>query len=639
MQTWQSNLIGTLNILETLRSFKNRCNVVIITSDKVYKNIETERGYRENDLIGGDDPYSASKGATEILLNSYLKSFNIKKNSKIALSIARAGNVIGGGDWSEGRLIPDCIKFWRKKKRVKIRNPKSTRPWQHVLEVLAGYLKLAVQLNKNKDFFHGQAFNFGPNKYSKFTVMQILTLIKKRLKNINWTIEKKSNFKEAKLLKLNSKKANKFLKWKCVLNTNETISMVIAWYLNFYTRQIPNEEFSMMQIKKYLKILEKKKMKVVILAGGKGSRLAEYTSEIPKPMVKILKVPILLRIINYYKKFGFKEFIIASGYKSKIIEKYFQKRKKKENVRVFFTGNNSMTGGRIKRLEKILKNERFLLTYGDGLCNVNIKKLIRFHIKNKNYVTLTAVRPPARFGGIKISGSKVKYFKEKSSLDEGWINGGFFVMEPIIFKYIKNDKTILERYPLEKISKLKKLGAFKHHNNWQCMDTIRDKTLLEQLVKKKFFKLTYKILITGASGFLGINLISRINKLRNFEIHGLVNKSKKKFKRFENIKYIKSDITNKKELKKKIDPDYDCVINFAGNIDHGDKIQTLNAHYVGLKNLIKIIDIKKIKLFIQVGSSLEYGRKKSPHKENQKCFPVSNYGKAKLLSTKFIMKK
>lgn len=259
MQTWQSNLIGTLNILETLRSFKNRCNVVIITSDKVYKNIETERGYHENDLIGGDDPYSASKGATEILLNSYLKSFNIKKNSKIALSIARAGNVIGGGDWSEGRLIPDCIKFWRKKKRVKIRNPKSTRPWQHVLEVLAGYLKLAVQLSKNKDFFHGQAYNFGPNKYSKFTVMQILTLIKKRLKNINWTIEKKSNFKEAKLLKLNSKKANKFLKWKCVLNTNETISMVIAWYLNFYTRQIPNEEFSMMQIKKYLKILEKRK--------------------------------------------------------------------------------------------------------------------------------------------------------------------------------------------------------------------------------------------------------------------------------------------------------------------------------------------------------------------------------------------
>ena len=118
MQTWQSNLIGTLNILETLRSFKNRCNVVIITSDKVYKNIETERGYRENDLIGGDDPYSASKGATEILLNSYLKSFNIKKFKDCFIN-CRAGNVIGGGDWSEGRLIPDCIKFWRKRRELK----------------------------------------------------------------------------------------------------------------------------------------------------------------------------------------------------------------------------------------------------------------------------------------------------------------------------------------------------------------------------------------------------------------------------------------------------------------------------------------------------------------------------------------
>ena len=146
-----------------------------------------------------------------------------------------------------------------------------------------------------------------------------------------------------------------------------------------------------------------------------------------------------------------------------------------------------MTGGRIKRLEKYLKNERFLLTYGDGLCDVNLKNLIRFHEKNKNFVTLTAVRPPARFGGIKIFGNKVKYFKEKSRLDEGWINGGFFVMEPKIFKFLKNDLTVLERSPLEKISKLKKLGAYKHFKNWQCMDTIRDKTILEELIKKKIF--------------------------------------------------------------------------------------------------------------------------------------------------------
>ena len=220
-------------------------------------------------------------------------------------------------------------------------------------------------------------------------------------------------------------------------------------------------------------------MKVVILAGGKGSRLAEYTSVIPKPMVKISGVPIIVRIINYYKNFGFKEFLIASGYKSEIIKKYFQKNLKTLNIKVIFTGKNSMTGGRIKRLEKHLKNKRFLLTYGDGLCDVNLKSLIKFHEKNKNFITLTAVRPPARFGGIKISKNKVKYFKEKSRLDEGWINGGFFVMEPKIFKFLKNDLTVLERSPLEKISKLKKLGAYKHFKNWQCMDTIRDKTILE----------------------------------------------------------------------------------------------------------------------------------------------------------------
>ena len=231
-------------------------------------------------------------------------------------------------------------------------------------------------------------------------------------------------------------------------------------------------------------------MKVVILAGGKGSRLAELTSSIPKPMVKIGKIPIISRIINIYNKFGHNDFLIASGHKSKIINDYFTQNKKilkKNNIKIIFTGKDTMTGGRVKRLEKYLKNERFLLTYGDGLCDVDINKLLKFHIKSKNLVTLTAVRPPARFGGIKISGNKVKYFKEKSSLDEGWINGGFFVLEPGIFKFLKNDSTILERQPLESISKLKKLGAYKHFNNWQCMDTIRDKQLLENLIKKKIF--------------------------------------------------------------------------------------------------------------------------------------------------------
>ena len=226
-------------------------------------------------------------------------------------------------------------------------------------------------------------------------------------------------------------------------------------------------------------------MKVIILAGGKGSRLSEYTKNIPKPMVKILKIPIIARIIKHYEKFGFKDYIIASGYKSKIIENYFKKNLLNLKIDVVNTGNNSMTGGRILRLAKLIGNHRFMLTYGDALSNVNLKKLLNFHKKSENLVTLTAVRPPARFGGIKISGKKVKYFKEKSRLDEGWINGGFFVMEPKIFKYIKNDNTILERSPLENICKIKKLGAYKHNDFWQCMDTLRDKQLLEKFLIKK----------------------------------------------------------------------------------------------------------------------------------------------------------
>lgn len=219
-------------------------------------------------------------------------------------------------------------------------------------------------------------------------------------------------------------------------------------------------------------------MKVVILAGGKGTRLSEYTKLIPKPMLKILKVPLIVRIIQHYNKFGFKDFIIATGYKKKIIQNFFKKNLKNLNIKIIDTGLSSMTGGRVKLLRKYL-NKTFMLTYGDGLSNVNIKKLLKFHKKNKYYATLTAVRPPARFGGIKISGKRVKYFKEKSKLDEGWINGGFFVMEPKIIDYIKNYKTVLERQPLEKLSKLKKLGAFRHNGFWQCVDTIRDKELLE----------------------------------------------------------------------------------------------------------------------------------------------------------------
>ncbi len=229
-------------------------------------------------------------------------------------------------------------------------------------------------------------------------------------------------------------------------------------------------------------------MKLIILAGGKGTRIPEYTKSIPKPMVKIKNKPIIYHIMNHYAKYGIKDFIIATGYKKEIIENFFKKKKKNWNVKTIFTGKNTMTGGRIKRLQKFFKkNETFFLTYGDGLSDVNLNKLIKFHFKNKSLVTLTAVRPPARFGAIKITNrDRVSIFREKSSLDEGWINGGFFVMDYKIFNFIKSDKTFLERDPLEKISQQKKLFAFKHYGFWQCMDTIRDKEIIEKKYKKIF---------------------------------------------------------------------------------------------------------------------------------------------------------
>ena len=229
-------------------------------------------------------------------------------------------------------------------------------------------------------------------------------------------------------------------------------------------------------------------MKVVILAGGLGTRLSEYTKKIPKPMVKVKNKPIITHIMEHYAKFGFKNFYIAAGYKQQTIKNYFKNKKFDWKIKIIDTGQKTMTGGRLKRLEKYLKNETFLLTYGDGLSNVNIKKLIKFHKNNNAIVTLTAVRPPARFGAIKIKGKKVSYFKEKSRLNEGWINGGFFVMEPNIFRFIKNDKTFLEKEPLSTLGRKNKLNAFKHNGFWQCMDTIRDKEILEKELKnKKYF--------------------------------------------------------------------------------------------------------------------------------------------------------
>ena len=193
--------------------------------------------------------------------------------------------------------------------------------------------------------------------------------------------------------------------------------------------------------------------------------------------------------MNHYYKHGYKNFYIALGYKGKIIKNFFKKYKRKEwKVNLIETGKKTMTGGRLKRLVKYLGNETFFMTYGDGISDINLKKLLKFHKSNKKLVTLTAVRPPARFGYLKIKNKTVKYFKEKSNLDEGWINGGFFVIEPEFLKGIKNDKTYLEREPLENIAKKKQLIAYKHFGFWHCMDTLRDKINLDKLLKLKKYK-------------------------------------------------------------------------------------------------------------------------------------------------------
>tara|TARA_B100001057_G_scaffold492224_2_gene584176 strand:+ start:19982 stop:20677 length:696 start_codon:yes stop_codon:yes gene_type:complete len=230
-------------------------------------------------------------------------------------------------------------------------------------------------------------------------------------------------------------------------------------------------------------------MKVVILAGGFGTRLSEYTNLIPKPMIKINNRPIIYYIMKHFSNYGFNDFYIALGYKGKIIKDYFRTNSFNWNVNLIETGLHTMTGGRLKKLKKYLGKDNFFMTYGDGLSDVNLKKLLKFHSRNsKSLLTMTAVRPPARFGAIKINGNKVKIFREKSKIDEGWINGGFFVINPKFINYISNSSTYLERSPLERAAKKNQLYAFKHKGFWQCMDTKRDKDNLEVLLKNKKVK-------------------------------------------------------------------------------------------------------------------------------------------------------
>ena len=222
-------------------------------------------------------------------------------------------------------------------------------------------------------------------------------------------------------------------------------------------------------------------MKVILLAGGFGTRLSEYTDTIPKPMVQIGEKPILWHIMNFYAQYRHKDFFVALGYKGEIIKEYFSKIPEKWNINLIDTGQETMTGGRVKRLQKFIGNETCMLTYGDGLSDINLNSLIDFHKSHRKLITVSAVRPPARFGAIKLSGDRVNSFKEKSHLEEGWINGGFFVIEPDFFNFIDGDDTYLEREPLERAVSKGELFAYKHNGFWQCMDTKRDKDNLEEI--------------------------------------------------------------------------------------------------------------------------------------------------------------
>ncbi|RMF58468.1 MAG: glucose-1-phosphate cytidylyltransferase [Calditrichaeota bacterium] len=244
-------------------------------------------------------------------------------------------------------------------------------------------------------------------------------------------------------------------------------------------------------------------MKTIILAGGKGTRLAEETVVRPKPMVEIGGRPILWHIMNIYAHHGFKEFIIACGYKGEMIKEYFHNFFIRHSdyiinledgkievvnsagndwkVGVVDTGLDSMTGGRILLLKPWIGNERFMVTYGDGLGDVNITELVKFHESHGKIATVTAVHPPSRFGALKLQGNQVQEFSEKPQTDAGWINGGFFVFEPQVFNYLTDTQTILEREPLERLARENQLMAFKHDGFWQPMDTLREKQLLESL--------------------------------------------------------------------------------------------------------------------------------------------------------------
>ena len=254
VETISTNVVGTMNVLEALRVLDKKCTAVLITSDKCYDNVEWVWGYKETDTLGGKDVYSGSKGAAELIIKSYLHSFFSKGATKISIGVCRAGNVIGGGDWAKDRIVVDCMQSWSESKAVEIRSPDATRPWQHVLEPLSGYLTLGMKLYQSNEL-HGQAFNFGPRGEQNHSVLELLSDLSKywSFKNEGdaYKVVDKIPFNEAGLLKLNCDSALFHLEWEANLVYKETIKFVSEWYYKFYKEQPDLFTFTLSQIKEY----------------------------------------------------------------------------------------------------------------------------------------------------------------------------------------------------------------------------------------------------------------------------------------------------------------------------------------------------------------------------------------------------
>jgi CDP-glucose 4,6-dehydratase len=255
ISTWNTNLFGTLHVLEALRKIKKKCSAVIVTSDKCYDNVEWVWGYREPDSLGGPDPYSASKGAAELAIRSYIKSYFPRETSQIRIASARAGNVIGGGDWAVDRIIPDCVKAWSNDDLVELRNPFATRPWQHVLEPLSGYLNLAVGLSEWADL-HGEPFNFGPQAQQNHSVLELVQQMALYWNKVRWkdVSESENGPYESGLLKLNCDKALHYLNWHAVMGFEDTVRMTAEWYGAYYEHPSEFSDCTCNQITDYTRI-------------------------------------------------------------------------------------------------------------------------------------------------------------------------------------------------------------------------------------------------------------------------------------------------------------------------------------------------------------------------------------------------